>query len=480
MPSSEQAAGGGSDGTGQPSGTPSKKSSWRGSRGAQSHAPKKPDRVKVKHEKFEGRIDGLEDHIYDVSSYALVNDYSRTTKEIAEYVARELHGCGSEIATGMVDGVEPAIPMPPTPDDSDWTAQMRYKMSLDDYSKEMRYLKEGRKKAYAFVWGQCSDAMRAKLEAMTGHGTVNLNKDLYGLLANIKDVSLGFQSQKHPFQTVHEIKRKFFALKQLPHHSAQKHRDRFKLHVDAVEHCGGSIVEDSMFDAMMAERGYTDVQRVDAVAAAEIEKAARDRYMGIALLLSADRNRFAPMIRTMENNYLTGIDQYPKTFDKAFGILLNWQAEHEASVGNYKSDGLAFATIDEEGVKRKKDGSVLKCFDCDGNHFRGDESCPKFDKSKKTEETGSTFLNAGFTEDDFSDGGEYETFVFVCDDDVGPDGKVDPHYILLDNQSTVDVFYNEQMLKNIHESGATINIHTNAGSSRTSLQGHLPGYGDVW
>jgi hypothetical protein len=231
---------------------------------------------------------------------------------------------------------------------------------------------------------------------------------------------------------------------------------------------------------MMAERGYTDVQRVDAVAGAKIEKAARDRYMGIALILSADRSRFGPMIRNMENNYLTGIDQYPKTFDKAFGILLNWQAEHEASVGNYKSDGLAFATIDEEGVKRKKDGSVLKCFDCDGNHFRGDESCPKFDKSKKTEETGSTFLNAGFTEDDFSDGGEYETFVFVCDDDVGPDGKVDPHYILLDNQSTVDVFYNEQMLKNIHESGATVNIRTNAGNSRTSLRGHLPGYGDVW
>lgn len=53
-------------------------------------------------------------------------------------------------------------------------------------------------------------------------------------------------------------------------------------------------------------------------------------------------------------------------------------------------------------------------------------------------------------------------------------------WILLDNQSTVDVFHNADLLENIREVNSSMQIHCNAGITSTNLQGDLAGYGTVW
>jgi len=51
------------------------------------------------------------------------------------------------------------------------------------------------------------------------------------------------------------------------------------------------------------------------------------------------------------------------------------------------------------------------------------------------------------------------------------------HWILLDDQSTVDIFHNRDLLTNIRETGKQNNIDCNAGIMTTTLMGYLPGYG---
>ena len=53
-------------------------------------------------------------------------------------------------------------------------------------------------------------------------------------------------------------------------------------------------------------------------------------------------------------------------------------------------------------------------------------------------------------------------------------------WILLNIQSTVDVFYNAQLLRNIRKFNRTLDIHCNAGVVSTDMVGDLPGYGTVW
>ena len=53
-------------------------------------------------------------------------------------------------------------------------------------------------------------------------------------------------------------------------------------------------------------------------------------------------------------------------------------------------------------------------------------------------------------------------------------------WILLGSQSTVSIFSNRRLLRNIRKANGWMHIHCNAGITRTNLVGDLRGYGTVW
>jgi hypothetical protein len=93
-------------------------------------------------------------------------------------------------------------------------------------------------------------------------------------------------------------------------------------------------------------------------------------------------------------------------------------------------------------------------------------------------------LHAGISSGEFDSGDGYG-FQFLTHDDgitlqTGSNTAVPSSWILLDNQSTVDVFTNRALLTNICEADGFMDIHCNAGVSSTHMVGDLPGYGTVW
>ena len=53
-------------------------------------------------------------------------------------------------------------------------------------------------------------------------------------------------------------------------------------------------------------------------------------------------------------------------------------------------------------------------------------------------------------------------------------------WILLDNQSNVDVFCRQELLSNIRKAKTVMLLQTNAGVLKCDLEGHLANYGWVW
>ena len=58
--------------------------------------------------------------------------------------------------------------------------------------------------------------------------------------------------------------------------------------------------------------------------------------------------------------------------------------------------------------------------------------------------------------------------------------SIDPHWILLDSESTASIFVNRILLNNFRTANDPLTTVTNGGSAWTSTIVYLKGYGDVW
>jgi len=86
--------------------------------------------------------------------------------------------------------------------------------------------------------------------------------------------------------------------------------------------------------------------------------------------------------------------------------------------------------------------------------------------------------NKSFTDEDEYE--EYEGFAFLHNDVVcstQDKAGIPKTWILLDSQSTVDVFSNPRLLTNIRSSKTTLTLHCNARRSTVTKKGDLKGYG---
>ena len=58
-------------------------------------------------------------------------------------------------------------------------------------------------------------------------------------------------------------------------------------------------------------------------------------------------------------------------------------------------------------------------------------------------------------------------------------GHISPTWVLLENQSTVKVFSNRHLLKNMSKSDRDLEIFSTGVKTTTKLKGYHPGYGTV-
>ena len=436
-----------------------------GQHGARGFAPRTP--------KFEGKCPDLKGHIYDASDSRQSDQYMKTTREIAEYVGRT-YKYGGDVRLAVETLTIPTFPVPTDPAAGASRTDIRiWEKLVDEHVKRLSHLTENIKTLYSLVWGQCSDVMRQKIEAHATYAAIYNSGDGLGLLRALKTTAFHFQGQKYIGHSVQEALKRYYNCAQGKFATTQSYMEHFQNTLDVVVHCGGTIAGNpGMEDSIIAERGLTLVDLTAAVRA-DIKADAVARTTAVAFLLGCDRARYGRLIDDLENDFLQGRNHYPMTLVAAYNLVTNWKQENRFW-RTPVADGVAFANVE-------KDISNITCHKCKKKgHYAN--KCPE--RKAETSETGATLLMAGVAEGDFDDSELHFQFLQNGTDavtcQIGEDGRLPMSWILLDNQSTVDVFYNPDLLTNIREDTKSMSIHCNAGVATTNLIGDLPGYGTVW
>ena len=454
---------------------------------------------------FEGKCDDLSGYIYDCADPKQAADmYTSTTKEISEYVGRT-YKYGGEMRQVIMKLRKPTYDIPEDiPKDSSDGLKIIWKNRLTEYVKRESVLTENVKTAYSLIWGQCTDVMRQKIASHSDYETTEDVSDAIGLLKTIKSIMFNFQGQIYRPQALRDAKRRFYNMYQDRHMTVQAYLDKFQNSVEVIEHCGGDLgIDKGLIDNTFATANPVVNRETATPATVEAaKKYAREQYLACAFLLGADRKRYGKLLENLENDYTQKNDRWPKTITDAYSLLINWKQDPRnlLQVVGASSDGIAFANVGENEKKVTNSNTTpatatgnedkkvwvppppihtVKCYECNKYGHYSNE-CPT--------KTAVQLLMAGAESDAFDDNEYYAASSFQFVNISSEDGMtfhqeeqiLPKTWILLDNQSTVDVFCNRHLLTNIRESNKVMNIRCNAGVTRTNMVGELDGYGTVW
>ena len=162
--------------------------------------------------RFEGSCEDLKGSVYDVTTGK--DTFLKTTRKIAEYVGREYTDAG-EYRLAMINLNLPALVEPQLPTDvTNVMAVELWKLARRAYDKKVDARDRNEQRIYSLTLGQCSQALRNRMEAHREWATTDQSSNVIGLLTIVQVCMTLRQTRKHEVHSLFDAEALVLSYKQ--------------------------------------------------------------------------------------------------------------------------------------------------------------------------------------------------------------------------------------------------------------------------
>ena len=189
---------------------------------------------------FTGECEELSNCIFDVQQHRK-GTFEENQERLATYAGSH-YEFGRMMRNLVTKLQRPGFTSPsPPPDFAGRGEQKTWEIEYSQYMKNKSKLESDIHKLYATIWGQCTDAMKAKLKAIPNYDTMDDNLDAVELLKGIKGLSYRFESSQYEFQSMADSTARLYRFFQARTMTNTEYYERFNNLLAVIEHYGGEL-----------------------------------------------------------------------------------------------------------------------------------------------------------------------------------------------------------------------------------------------
>ena len=411
--------------------------------------------------RFQGQEPSLKDCTFDYSEDSQSKRYIRNIELLVGYIGTNYnrHNMHFQKAVEQLELPDPP-PVKRPKDMKDLIEVEEWKLNYKAREEQMLVYEGFRSSLFSLLLGQCTPLLRDKLRAKSEYQPIQDKRDGVALLKLIKATTFTYDSNRlYTAVSRDRLKEEFFSLRRKNNQTIQAYYEVFRAKYKVLEELN-IVLYDEDFAAEIAKREkrskVTDEDR----------KEAQERCVAVRFIRTCGQKDYESHL---QNTFLDGQNNYPSSLAEARAIIDNrlmsnrHNQNNQVNVnqtGNESATGVAYHT---QGVSSDDTSTLTENTSGAGTQESGN-------RGQGTVTSSSRSIPPVVTDSP-------PAFSFAAS---SSQASIPPNWILLDNQSTVDIIVNQALLKNIHSSDHPITVSSHAGSRILYHQGLLPGYGLVW
>jgi hypothetical protein len=390
-----------------------------------------------------------------------------------------------------------------------------------------------RGQAFSLILGQCTQLLQDKMKQDTDWITVSTSYNPLSLYRLIEKTVLAQTEDQYPFATVYDQEIAFYSFKQDTLSNPQWY-ERFNTKVDVGVAIGVTRQHKVLLEYVAMELHTQAFATLGVAEQQAVREDAEERYVSYAFLRQSGKQHGNLRV-DLQNDFTTGDNRYPKNRQQTLHLLDKYSKT--AAPRATQSEGTSFAQ--GGGGRGRGGGDRIESFDkkywkdkeCYRCNKKGHPAshCPEKGKSndddksvasaassvsklrkdfkniKKAFNTVNTQLKQlKEDESDLSDSGDEEETSHFQVDNAFQFTQVDTDFeprianlfkqahgsnmklelrevILLDSQSTMDLFCNKTLVETTSKSKSSMRLKSNGGTMVVTQKAKLPGYNKkVW